>query len=78
NYPGIGYENVMYPAFKKHFGDDKEVLNKALEENCEFYNTNPHFLPFITSLHFVMLENDLREEDTRRIKMSLMVPFAGI
>ncbi len=68
----------MYPAFKKHFGDDKEGLTKALEENCEFYNTNPHFLPFITSLHLVMLENDLPEEETRGIKMALMGPLAGI
>ncbi|HEM4675846.1 TPA: PTS mannose/fructose/sorbose transporter family subunit IID [Streptococcus suis] len=78
NYQGIGYANVMYPAFKKHFGDDKEGLTKALEENCEFYNTNPHFLPFITSLHLVMLENDLPEEENRGIKMALMGPLAGI
>lgn len=78
NYQGIGYANVMYPAFKKHFGDDKEGLARALEDNCEFYNTNPHFLPFITSLHLVMLENDLPEEETRGIKMALMGPLAGI
>ena len=78
NYQGIGYANVMYPAFKKHFGDDKEGLTKALEENCEFYNTNPHFLPFITSLHLVMLENDRPEEETRGLKMALMGPLAGI
>ncbi|MFX3841395.1 PTS system mannose/fructose/sorbose family transporter subunit IID, partial [Streptococcus suis] len=58
NNQGIGYANVMYPAFKKHFGDDKEGLTKALEENREFYNNNPHFFQFITSLHLVMLEND--------------------
>ncbi|MBF0775906.1 PTS N-acetylgalactosamine transporter subunit IID [Streptococcus azizii] len=78
NYQGIGYANVIYPAFKKHFGDDKEGLTRALEDNCEFYNTNPHFLPFITSLHLVMLENDLPEEETRGIKMALMGPLAGI
>ncbi|MDG3131707.1 PTS system mannose/fructose/sorbose family transporter subunit IID [Streptococcus suis] len=78
NYQGTGYANVMYPAFQKHFGDDKEALCKALEENCEFYNTNPHFLPFITSLHLVMMENDLPEEEIRGIKMALMGPLAGI
>lgn len=78
NYQGIGYANVIYPALKKHYGDNKEKFHKALEENCEFYNTNPHFLPFITSLHLVMLENDRPEEETRNIKMALMGPLAGI
>ncbi|MDO4666298.1 MAG: PTS system mannose/fructose/sorbose family transporter subunit IID [Streptococcus sp.] len=78
NYQGIGYANVMYPALKKHYGDDKEGLNQALEDNCEFYNTNPHFLPFITSLHLVMLENGRTEKETRSIKMALMGPLAGI
>ena len=53
NYQGIGYANVIYPALKKHYGNDQKALCKALEDNCEFYNTNPHFLPFITSLHLV-------------------------
>lgn len=78
NYQGIGYANVLYPAFKKHFGSDEKALYKALEDNCEFYNTNPHFLPFITSLHLVMLENNRPEEETRGIKMALMGPLAGI
>lgn len=44
----------------------------------EFYNTNPHFLPFITSLHLVMLENGRPTKETRSIKMALMGPLAGI
>ena len=63
---------------KKHYGNDQKALCKALEDNCEFYNTNPHFLPFITSLHLVMLENDRPEEEIRSIKMALMGPLAGI
>lgn len=78
NYQGIGYANVLYPALKKHYGSDKKGLCSALEENCEFYNTNPHFLPFITSLHLVMLENDMSAEETRGIKMALMGPLSGI
>ena len=31
----------MYPALKKHYGEDQEGFYQALEENCEFYNTNP-------------------------------------
>lgn len=78
NYQGIGYANVLYPALKKHYKDDKEGLKQALIENCDFYNTNPHFLPFITSLHLVMLENGMSVEETRGIKMALMGPLAGI
>lgn len=78
NYQGLGYANIMYPAFKKHFGNDTKGLCAALEENCEFYNTNMHFLPFITSLHLVMLENDMSSDEIRGIKMALMGPLAGI
>ncbi|CTK86140.1 TPA: PTS system mannose/fructose/sorbose family transporter subunit IID [Streptococcus pneumoniae] len=78
NYQGLGYANVMYPALKKHYGEDQEGFYQALEENCEFYNTNPHFLPFITSLHLVMLENGRPTKETRSIKMALMGPLAGI
>ncbi|MBD3949074.1 PTS mannose/fructose/sorbose transporter family subunit IID [Tuanshanicoccus lijuaniae] len=78
NYQGLGYANVIYPALKKYYGDDEDGLYQALEENCEFYNTNPHFLPFITSLHLVMLEKDRPTEETRNIKMALMGPLAGI
>ncbi|XCY62181.1 PTS system mannose/fructose/sorbose family transporter subunit IID [Streptococcus iniae] len=78
NYQGLGYANVMYPALKKYYGNDKEALSKALEENVEFYNTNPHFLPFVTSLHLAMLDNERPEEEVRGIKMALMGPLAGI
>ncbi|MGT2933088.1 PTS system mannose/fructose/sorbose family transporter subunit IID [Streptococcus catagoni] len=78
NYQGLGYANVIYPALKKYYGDDKKALSTALEENVEFYNTNPHFLPFVTSLHLAMLDNDRPEEEIRGFKMALMGPLAGI
>ncbi|MEG1301598.1 MAG: PTS system mannose/fructose/sorbose family transporter subunit IID, partial [Erysipelotrichaceae bacterium] len=78
NYQGLGYANIMYPALKKIYKDDEEALYKALNDNCEFYNTNPHFIPFITSLNLVMLENDMEVEETRGIKMALMGPLSGI
>ena len=78
NYQGLGYANIMYPALKKIYKDDKDALVSAMEENCEFYNTNPHFLPFITSLHLVMLDNKMSNDDIRGIKMALMGPLSGI
>ena len=53
-------------------------LTTALKENIEFFNTNIHFLPFITSLHLVMLENKTPSNEIRNIKMALMGPLAGI
>ncbi len=78
NYQGLGYANVIYPALKKYYGNDKKALAQDLEENVEFYNTNPHFLPFVTSLHLAMLENNRPQEEIRGIKMALMGPLAGI
>ncbi|MEG0527826.1 PTS system mannose/fructose/sorbose family transporter subunit IID [Amedibacillus sp. YH-ame10] len=78
NYQGLGYGLVMYPALKRLYGDDKEGLAVELQNNCEFYNTNPNFLPFITSIHLAMLENGMKYSEIRGIKMALMGPLAGI
>lgn len=78
NYQGTGYANVIYPALKKMYKNDPEKLKKVLGENIEFYNTNPHFVPFISSIHLVMLENNVPESNIRNMKMALMGPLAGI
>lgn len=78
NYQGLGYALVMYPALRKLYGNDKARLAKELQLNSEFYNTNPNFLPFITSIHLAMAENDMDYQEIRGIKMALMGPLAGI
>lgn len=78
NYQGLGYANVMYPALKKMYKGDDDKLQEALQDNIEFFNTNPSLLPFITSLHLVMLENKTQPGEIRSIKMALMGPLAGI
>ena len=78
NYQGLGYANVMYPALRKLYKGDDDKLQEALKDNIEFFNTNMHFLPFITSLHLVMLENRTPSKEIRNIKMALMGPLAGI
>ena len=78
NYQGLGYGLVLYPAFKKIYGENTDRLAKELEQNSEFYNTNPNFLPFITSLHLAMADEGADYEDIRGIKMALMGPLAGI
>ena len=74
NYQGLGYANMLFPALKKMYKGNDD----ALQDNIEFYNTNLHFVPFITSLHLAMLENDADPQDIRQIKMALMGPLAGV
>ncbi len=78
NYQGNGYSYVMYPALKKIYGDDVDGLCDHLMANCEFYNTNPNLLPFITSLHLAMAEEGTDFDNIRGLKMALMGPLAGI
>lgn len=77
NYQGLGYANVLYPALRKMYKDDDDKLQEALKGEYIF-NSNIHFLPFITSLHLVMLENKTPSNEIRNIKMALMGPLAGI
>lgn len=78
NYQGNGYSYVMYPALKKVYGDDRDGLCQHLIDNCEFYNTNPNLLPFITSLHLAMADEGTDFQNIRGLKMALMGPLAGI
>ena len=78
NYQGLGYANILYPALKKIYKDDEQGFQDALSSNVEFFNSNPHFLPFITSMQLVMLDNGSKPEDARSIKLALMGPLAGI
>lgn len=78
NYQGVGYANVLYPALRKMYKDDVENLKRVLLDNIEFYNTNPHFVPFVSNLQLVMLENGRAAAECRSMKMALMGPLAGI
>src|SRR5690625_3319409 len=62
-YQGVGYSYVMLPALKKIYGEDSPKLKEALKSNLDFYNTNPHTLPFGTSVHLAMYDNDQDIED---------------
>ncbi|KEI00769.1 PTS system mannose/fructose/sorbose family transporter subunit IID [Clostridium botulinum] len=78
NYQGLGYANILYPALKKIYKNDEDGLKDTLTQNVEFFNSNPHFLPFITSMHLVMIESDRPSNEIRSIKMALMGPLSGI
>lgn len=78
NYQGTGYANQIFPALKKIYKDDPEMLKTATMENIEFYNTNPHMVPFASSMQLAMLDHGESVEDARSIKYALMGPLAGI
>ena len=78
NYQGLGYANILYPALKKIYKDDEQGFQDALSSNVELFNSNPHFLPFITRMQLVMLDNGSKPEEARSIKLALMGPLAGI
>lgn len=79
-YQGIGYLNAILPSLRKIFDkkEDEGKLKEAATENLEFYNTNPHLLPFVTSMVLAMYDDDQEPDDIRSIKMALMGPLAGI
>lgn len=78
SYQGVGYSYVIYPALKKIYANNPEKLKEVVNSNMDFYNTNPHTLPFATSVHLAMYDNDESIENGRNIKMALMGPLAGI
>lgn len=75
NYQGNGYSYLIYPALRKIHGDDRETLCKDLEQNCEFFNTNPNLIPFVTSLHLAMADQGVPYSEIRGLKMALMGPL---
>lgn len=77
-YQGISYLYVILPALKKIYKNDPERLKEVASANIEFYNTNPHLVPFGTNMQLAMYENDQSIDDARSIKMALMGPLAGI
>lgn len=78
NYQGVGYTNVLMPALKKIYKNNEEALKESAIQNIEFFNSNPQTLPFITSIHLALLDNNESAENARSIKMALMGPLSGI
>lgn len=77
NYQGLGYANILYPSLRKIYKDD-EQLREILEDNIEFFNTNPSMVPFISNIHLSMLDGGADPKEVKGIKMALMGPMAGI
>lgn len=76
---GLGYGYSMLPALKEIYGDDKEGLQEAVENNVQFFNTNATTGSLIVGAALALEEEgkDAREAITA-IKTGLMGPLAGV
>lgn len=77
NYEGLSYANIMFPALRKLYPEDKD-FRQALKDSISYCSVNPNFLPILTSIHLVTLNRGLSTKDTRDIRLALMGPLAGI
>ena len=78
---GLGYLTAMLPVLKNSYGDNPELMEKALRTHSQFFNTQPSMADIIIGMN-IALEEQAGGEDVidtaAAIKTSLMGPFAGI
>ncbi|KAE9525846.1 PTS system mannose/fructose/sorbose family transporter subunit IID [Testudinibacter aquarius] len=77
-YQGVSYLNVIFPALRKIYHNDQAKLKEVATANLEFYNTNPHMVPFVTNMQLAMYDNGQDVTTARSIKMAMMGPLAGV
>lgn len=78
---GLGYLTAMLPVLKDSYGDNPELMEKALQVHSQFFNTEPKMGDIIYGMNVALEENSDGADviDTAAaIKTSLMGPFAGI
>ena len=78
---GLGYLTAMLPVLKNSYGDNPELMAKALRTHSQFFNTQPSMADIIIGMN-IALEEQAGGADVidtaAAIKTSLMGPFAGI
>lgn len=78
---GLGYLTTMLPVLEDSYGDNPELMEKALRTHAQFFNTQPAMADIIVGMN-IALEEDANGADVidtaAAIKTSLMGPFAGI
>lgn len=78
---GLGYLTTMLPVLEDSYGDNPELMEKALRTHAQFFNTQPAMADIIVGMN-IALEEDSNGVDVidtaAAIKTSLMGPFAGI
>lgn len=78
---GLGYLTTMLPVLEDSYGDNPELMQKALRTHAQFFNTQPNMGDIIVGMN-IALEEEANGADVietaAAIKTSLMGPFAGI
>lgn len=77
SYQGLSYANIMYPALKELCPEDAE-LRTELHDSMGYCSVNPHFLPILTGIQLVTMNQGMKSRESRDIRLALMGPLAGI
>lgn len=73
-----GFCWAMVDAFEKIYPDNPEEVSRAMHDNLEFMNTEPHFASFLQGLVISMEESGQDPELIRGVKNGLFGPLAGL
>lgn len=73
-----GFVLGMIPGFKKIYGDQKEEVAAAMQNNMDFINTEPHMATFLQGLILSLEENGQDRALIKNIKTGLFGPLAGL
>ena len=73
-----GFCYSMAPYFKKIYGDNKEEIAKAMENNLDFINTEMHMATFLQGLILSLEESGEDRNLIKNIKTGLFGPLAGL
>ncbi len=77
NYEGLSYANILFPALRR-LCPDEDMFRRELKESMGYCSVNPNFLPILTSIHLVTMNQGISGRESRDIRVALMGPLAGI
>lgn len=73
-----GFVMGMLPAFEKIYGDDKEQIALAMQNNMDFINTEPHMLAMLQGLVVSLEEAGEDRQLIKNLTAGLFGPLAGL
>lgn len=74
----VGFAWGMSDCFRKIFGKNNEEVGKALQNNLDFINTEPHMAAILQGLVVSMEESGQDRELIHSLKTGLFGPLAGL
>lgn len=74
----VGFCWGMSDCFRKIFGDNNEEMGKAMSNNLDFINTEPHMAAILQGLVVSMEEAGQDRDLIKSLKTGLFGPLAGL